>query len=77
MPIKCIKRDAKKLYMKRYYKSTSEAFQMLVWEPEGPGSSLETTDFLTNYGRATKALVSLFTKQSINWYQLASEWAWG
>ena len=29
--------------------------------PEGPGSSLENTDFLINNGQASNALVSLFT----------------
>ena len=42
---------------------------MAVWlilgsEPEGPGSSPETTDFMTkSSGQATNALVSLFNKQ--------------
>ena len=38
--------------------------QRLASEPEGPGSSPKTTDFLTNScEQATNALVSLFTKQ--------------
>ena len=46
----------------------------LLLEPEGPGSSPQTTDFLTNScGQATYALVFLF---SVNWYQLASGWRW-
>ena len=42
---------------------------MTVWskaytsKPEGPGSSLEKTDFLINNGQASYALVSLITKQ--------------
>ena len=42
----------------------------LASELEGPGSSLETTDFLTNScGQATNAPVSLFSKQ----YRLIDE----